>query len=335
MYRSSSIERSPMNYHSDTSAPYNGASPMVSVVIPARNAAATLAETLRSLQQQDFDAWEAVVVDDGSTDDTAAITHQFSVNDGRIRCIPGPKRGVSAARNAGIHRSVGAFVAFLDADDLWLPHKLRTHMDYMTQHPQVGITFDRVLFVNVHGHSTGVFSTQRVSNLPPHAFIYENPACTASTLVVRRTALVQCGAFDELMKWSEDLEFMVRMRCTTAWGVQGLDDVMTYYRASPTGASASLESMQAGWEHLIIRVKSYAPELVAKHYRPARAVHLRYLARRALRVGAPASLGLRLFGQALASSPLALMREPRRTLGTLGGLCAQGVIEHLPRTQRN
>jgi len=299
--------------------------PRVSVVIPARNAAATLAQTLACLHEQDMAEWEAIVVDDGSTDATASIAQLHGLHDGRIRCIPGPGRGVSAARNAGIARCRGAVIAFLDADDLWLPRKLRSHLQHLERAPWVGVSFDRILFVDPQGHSTGVQSTRHVHGLKPHDFLYENPACSASTLVVRREALVQSGGFDEEMRFAEDLELLVRIRCTTPWGIEGLDQVLTHYRASPAGASAGFEAMQAGWEFMIDKVRGYAPALVDAHYRAARAVHLRYLARRALRLGLPARDGLHYFVRALRSSPLALLRDPRRTFGTLAGLLAHGV----------
>ena len=163
--------------------------PRVSVVIPARNAAATLAQTLACLHEQDMAEWEAIVVDDGSTDATASIAQLHGLHDGRILCIPGPGRGVSAARNAGIARCRGAVIAFLDADDLWLPRKLRSHLQHLERAPWVGVSFDRILFVDPQGHSTGVQSTRHVHGLKPHDFLYENPACSASTLVVRREAI--------------------------------------------------------------------------------------------------------------------------------------------------
>ena len=112
-------------------AAHGAPSPEVSVVIPAYNAQATLAQTLASVLAQTLDAWEAIVVDDGSTDGTAAIVAAFAARDPRVRCITGAHRGVSAARNLGIAAARGSLVAFLDADDLWQAGKLSEALDVL------------------------------------------------------------------------------------------------------------------------------------------------------------------------------------------------------------
>lgn len=94
----------------------------VSVVIPAHNAAATIAETLQSLQSQSFTGWEAIVVDDGSRDTTSEIVSRFAQEDSRIRIVSQPNQGVSAARNTGIEHAGADWLLFLDADD-WILHK--------------------------------------------------------------------------------------------------------------------------------------------------------------------------------------------------------------------
>jgi cellulose synthase/poly-beta-1,6-N-acetylglucosamine synthase-like glycosyltransferase len=294
--------------------------PLVSVIIPARNAAKTLDATLWTVRHQTYAHWEAVVVDDGSTDSTAGIAERHHLEDARIRCVKGRACGVSGARNLGVAASEGSIVAFLDADDLWLPGKLAAHVAFLARQPEVGMSFDRIRFVDEQARLTPVVSTARVHGLHSADLLYENPACTASTLVIRRVVFDQVGGFDEALHHAEDLELMIRLRATTAWRMEGLGDVLTHYRASSQGASAGLQRMQDGWERVMHEVQHYAPELLKTHGRHARAVHLRYLARRALRLGLPAKEGLHWWALAWRSSPVALMRQPRRTLGTLAGL---------------
>lgn len=302
---------------------------LISVVIPARNAAATLDATLWSVRQQTGVRWEVVVVDDGSTDATADVVARHAIEDVRIRCVKGQARGVSAARNLGAALSSGSLVAFLDADDLWLPGKLATHERFMAAEPLVGMGFDRIRFVDERAQPTPVLSTRRVHGLTAADLLHENPACTASTLVVRREAFSQVGGFDESLNHAEDLELMIRLCTTTEWRVEGLDSVHTHYRASAQGASADLQRMQDGWERVIEKVGRYAPELVFEHGHHARAVHQRYLARRALRLGMPAREGLHWWRLAWRSSPLALLRQPRRSLGTLAGLLASAMGQRM------
>ena len=302
---------------------------VVSVVIPARNAAATLDATLWSVRQQTFAHWEVVVVNDGSTDATAEIAQRHHLEDARIRCVEGRACGVSAARNQGVAHSEGNIVAFLDADDLWLPGKLAAHVRFLSTQPDVGMSFDRIRFVDAQARPTPVVSTTHVRGLHSADLLYENPACTASTLVVRRVVFDQVGGFDEGLHHAEDLELMIRLRATTAWRMEGLNEVFTHYRASAQGASAGLQRMQDGWERVISRVDGYAPDLLRTHGRHARAVHQRYLARRALRLGLPAQEGLHWWRLAWRSSPWALLRQPRRSAGTLLGLLAAAAGQRL------
>ena len=302
---------------------------LISVVIPARNAASTLDATLWSVRHQTYAHWEVIVVDDGSSDATVDVVTRHQSEDARIRCVKGHCRGVSAARNLGVAQSTGALLAFLDADDLWLPEKLRTHEWYMAADPGVGISFDRVRFVDDRAQPTPVVSTTRVSWLTSAYLLHENPACTASTLVVRREVFDQLGGFDESLTHAEDLELMIRLCSTTAWRLEGLDSVHTHYRANPRGASSSLQHMQDGWERLVDKVRSYAPGVVSQYGHHARAVHQRYLARHALRLGMPAHVGLRWWLRAWFSSPFALLIQPRRTMGTLFGLLASAIQQRL------
>jgi glycosyltransferase involved in cell wall biosynthesis len=311
------------------SNPLSARPPLISVVIPARNAAATLDATLWSVRHQTYARWEVVVVNDGSTDATADVVVRHSMEDARIRCVKGHARGVSAARNLGTALSTGDLLAFLDADDLWLPDKLAAHEGFMAAEPQVGMSFDRIRFVDAQARPTPVVSTTRVSGLSGAALLHENPACTASTLVVRRAVFNQLGGFDESLTHAEDLELMIRLCSTTAWRLEGLDAVHTHYRASAQGASAGLQRMQDGWERVIDKVRRYAPDLVLAHGHHARAVHQRYLARRALRLGLPANEGLHWWRLAWRSSPWALARQPWRSLGTLVGLLLSAVSQRL------
>ncbi|MDE6394665.1 MAG: glycosyltransferase, partial [Duncaniella sp.] len=97
---------------------------MISVIIPAYNAQAYLRECLESVLAQSFSDWEVIVVDDGSTDSTAAIAQSFSARDSRVRVLSTVNRGVSAARNAALGMARGEWVTFLDSDDLLPPGAL-------------------------------------------------------------------------------------------------------------------------------------------------------------------------------------------------------------------
>lgn len=100
-------------------------SPRVSIIMPAYNAARTILESIRSVEAQDFTDWELLVIDDGSKDETVKIVCGVQINDGRIKLLQtGGRTGAAQARNIGIQAARGRYIAFLDSDDVWLPHKL-------------------------------------------------------------------------------------------------------------------------------------------------------------------------------------------------------------------
>ena len=109
--------------------------PLVSIITPAFNSAHTLAETIESVRAQTFHDWEMIIVDDCSSDGTTALASHYAQLDERIRIIRRAEQGgVSAARNQGMAAATGRFIAFVDADDLWLPQKLELQLAFMAEH---------------------------------------------------------------------------------------------------------------------------------------------------------------------------------------------------------
>jgi glycosyltransferase involved in cell wall biosynthesis len=307
----------------------NPSCPRVSVIIPAYNAEAFIGETLASVQAQTFTGWEVVVVDDGSGDRTANIVLQLQSTDPRIRLIHQTNQGVSAARNLGIAKSQGDILAFLDADDQWLPSKLSTHLQQFEANPSLGVSFDRVAFLTQAGEATGQSSTGRLTGIMPQHLLSENPTTTTSSWVVRRTVFDQVGGFCPTMSYSEDLEWLLRVCCTQRWNIEGLPQGLTRYRTSSGGLSADLYRMEAGWNALVQEAQHYAPELIAQYFATAQAIHLRYLARRAVRLRVPAEIGVDFMTRALRSNGLLLLREPRRMLLTMLAVYGQSLLSRL------
>ncbi len=112
-----------------------------SIVVPAFNAAATLPETLDSLSAQSFGDFEIIVVDDGSTDGTAAVAEAHAKGDRRVRIVQQNNRGLAGARNTGIAHARGALIGFCDSDDRWMPDKLDAHVLHLATSPHVGLSY--------------------------------------------------------------------------------------------------------------------------------------------------------------------------------------------------
>lgn len=308
----------------------NQTTPKVSVIIPAYNAADFLAETIASVQQQTVQDWELLIVDDGSCDPTAEIAQAHQHKDSRIQLIRQGNQGVSAARNRGVTESQGEIIAFLDADDQWLPTKLRTHLDHFQSQPNVGVSFAQVEILTQTGASTGQRSTSRLTGLKPEDFLSENPTTTTSNWVIRRAVWEAVGGFCPTMSYSEDLEWLLRVMCTQDWQIEGIPQVLTRYRTSSGGLSADLYRMEAGWNTLVSQAKTYASDLVHRHFAKAQAIHLRYLARRAFRLQVDSSVGIDFINRSLRSHRALLWQEPRRTISTFLAVYGQHALAQIP-----
>ena len=113
--------------------------PQISVIVPCYNYGHYLAQTLRNVREQTFGDWECIVVDDGSTDNSAEVARRFVESDARFGLIETPNGGLSAARNCGVQAARGAWIQFLDADDLMDARKLATHWNFARAHPDCAV----------------------------------------------------------------------------------------------------------------------------------------------------------------------------------------------------
>lgn len=179
----------------------------VSVIIPTYNRAALLREALDSVFAQTFADYEVLVVDDGSTDDTAAVLAEYG---GRVTGLQGGHHGISAARNLGIERAAGQFVAFLDSDDLWQPDKLARHVAFADSHPDAALTYTDAEEFNEQGtlHASYVGLSPELRD-PGHLFeamIRRFAFPLTSATMIRASVLKESGLrFMEDVHIGEDL----------------------------------------------------------------------------------------------------------------------------------
>jgi glycosyltransferase involved in cell wall biosynthesis len=215
-------------------------SPVVSVLVPAFNAAATLGEALGDLQAQTYPHWQAIVVDDGSTDSTAAIAQRFAANDERVRVIRQANQGLAAARNAALAEATGELVHCLDADD-------RIEPDFFMQivaafEPGEAHADGRCLVASMTAFRHGGRTFRHAPPPAEDAFALANlvranprpPVC----YVFERRILDRVGRFDETIRHCHDWDLWLRM---TRAGVRFEDahDAMAWYRIVPASLSAN------------------------------------------------------------------------------------------------
>lgn len=184
--------------------------PAVSVITPAWNAAAFLRETIDSVLAQTFTDWEMLIVDDGSTDDTAAIVRSYAARDDRIRLLQQPNAGPSAARNRGMRHARGAFFAFLDSDDRWQPGFLQAQIDVFERFPDTALVTGNGLF---DGGPFNGEPTRPIAPGLPALSVTDLIAYESSVFIMtvfRRAVFETIGGMDEEQWTSEDYDFWLR-----------------------------------------------------------------------------------------------------------------------------
>jgi len=283
--------------------------PLASVVIPCFNVAATVAETIASVQAQTVSEFEIVAVDNNCTDGTVQILRNISAAEPRLRIVEQPVQGLSAARNAGIKSAQGEFVAFLDADDLWDREYLARHLENLAD-PRVDVSYARIRKIDNDGRPAGSETKPRLQGLSAADLLKSNP-CTA-LIVVRRSAFQRVGLFDEDLRSVEDQEWLFRA-LVRGGRLRGIDRVLASCRITPGGLSADLETMLISHGKLLDAANRIAPELVAAHRTRSRGAMLRYCARRALEHGKGRGEALRYLKEMLMVAPGLVLFEPMAT----------------------
>lgn len=174
----------------------------ISVIIPVYNGERFLAEALQSVLGQTLPPDEIIVVDDGSTDGTAQIVAGLATTTAMpMRYVYQENQGPAAARNHGVQLAQGAYIGFLDADDLWLSNKTRQQMTVLTAHPAVGVAWgDAIAFGGESVEEAGA-----VGKVTP-----AHPMFLLQSMLFRRTVLEQVGAFDAQLRIGEDVDWLLR-----------------------------------------------------------------------------------------------------------------------------
>lgn len=184
--------------------------PTVTVIIAAHNAEQYLLHAVRSVLKQTFQDWEIIIVDDASSDETGTVIN--SINDNRLRVISLPVNvGPSQARNIGWEHASGEYLAFLDADDVWLPDKLAVQLQVMSD-PDIGMCYcDGLIHQTATGNKFPI--SARISIPDRCSFIYilrEQPSILPSGILIRRDLFAEAGRFDPQIRFMEDWEFCLR-----------------------------------------------------------------------------------------------------------------------------
>lgn len=292
--------------------------PAVSVIIPTYNRAALVGRAIGSVLAQSAGDLELIVVDDGSGDDTAAVVR--AIRDPRLVYLPQPRnRGVSAARNIGIRAARGAWVAFLDSDDCWLPQKLQRQLDDLQRSGFAGVAAYCRMRRSDGRHVIEVPDGRggRYDGATPWPSLLTDGLWFCQTWLVRREALLACDGFDERMRIWEDWDLLLRLSQRGA--IRYLPEVLVESQVSPDSLVGRHENRPAS---LRILQEKHAALFACD---PAVAAHHAYTRARYELLYGDWQAGWRALAQAIRMQPL----RPRGWALFVASLSGRNGLQHL------
>lgn len=204
--------------------------PKVSIILPTYNHAYFLPQAVQSVLKQTLQDFEIIVVDDGSTDNTREVIEEYA--DGRLKYVYQENQGLAASRNAGLRIAQGECVAFLDADDIFLPPKLEVQMDWLEAHPTYGMVLSGYNIIDEQGKPIRTIAPwTSVPTLELKDWLLTNPVPPVAVLVKKRW-IDQVGGFDDRFRRVEDWDLWLRLAyagCKAGW----IQEILSSYRLSP------------------------------------------------------------------------------------------------------
>lgn len=297
-----------------------------SVIIPVYNAEKYIGQTLQSVLNQTYKNLEVIIVDDESPDNSIKVCQQFT--DSRITIIHQKNRGLAGARNTGIRHAQSEYIAFIDADDIWLPEKLEKHIIHLENYPDVGVSFSRSAFIDETDKPLGTYQITKLQDITPLDILCRSPIGNGSAAVFKKAVFddikfrnnfygtVEDFYFDDNFRLSEDVECWVRIAIQTKWKFAGIAQPLTLYRIHSHSLSANLNQMIDFREKVFEKTSSYAPKEMALWEKPARAYHLRYVARRAVTIN-KGILALKLMYLSIINYWRIILEDFQRTFETI------------------
>lgn len=200
--------------------------PLVSVVIPAYNAERFIGDAIESVLGQGYSNMEVIVVNDGSSDQTRPIVAGYG---DQVRLIDQQNEGVSRARNHGIRAASGRFIAFLDADDVWMPSKVEAQVEHLENHPDIGFVYTGYTVVDENLSPLDGVSYPDPRTAWRNTLLLEPPVIwISSTSMFRADLLQELDGFDERLSTSADTDVALRAGCRRPLG--GLPSSLVLYR---------------------------------------------------------------------------------------------------------
>jgi glycosyltransferase involved in cell wall biosynthesis len=237
---------------------------LVAVVVPVYNGAETINETLLSVRAQTHHALEIIVVDDGSTDDTAAILRQHQNQDCRVRVLHQRNAGVAAARNRAILESTADYIAPIDADDLWRPDKVAKQLQAMRMGgPQVGMCFTWTAAIDAESNIIGV-SRPFPTGDALVGMCKGNVVGNGSAVMIPRPILLNLGGYDPSLRARNAQgceDWKLYLQIAEHYEIVLIPEILTGYRERSNSMSADICQMMRSYELVAAEFAGRRPEM--------------------------------------------------------------------------
>jgi glycosyltransferase involved in cell wall biosynthesis len=286
----------------------------VSVVIPAYNAEPYIRHALRSAILQTYPALEIIVIDDGSSDGTAATAEamgeQAAEHGHTLHVVRQSNSGPAGARNTGLALAKGTYVGFLDADDTWDPNKITLQALELDRDHDLDVSFSWWRVIEEAGGWTGRVRKPRTARPRFADLCVQNALGPTSTALVRRQAIEAVGGFDPapLLKGAEDLDLWLRISCLRDGNIACIPRTLVSYRLRRGQITADWRLMEKGWLAVMDKAALLRPHEFAAVRRVAQARVERYWASLAYKAG-KFSEARSLVARAWVNAPWALATE--------------------------
>lgn len=239
---------------------YINLKPLISVIMPAYNAGGTIAQSIDSVLNQSYENWELIIINDNSTDNTGFIIDEYYKKDKRILVVGLEKNGgLPNARNEGIIRANGKYIAFLDSDDTWHAQKLMKQVSFHLANPQIRISHTKFEIFNEFGILKTPFKKIVEYNYKKEGFllpsIYSKNTIGVLTVMVERELLLAVGGFDASLWTMEDQDLWIKVaKLGECFGY--INENLAKYRLSPNGITNKVGKYKRAYKKLIDKYQS-------------------------------------------------------------------------------